>query len=403
LYVLRHPFLSTPFFFKKKIRFIDCGIRPATSAEAEWLQDYIRKSNNTAAQQSVNAARLASEQAENQRAEDRSDEDDEDDSEGAGSSGNVSKRNSFVLGTNATAAPGALSSAAVTASLNGVAAAAAASGSGMKSPVLYHEELSDKTPTAANLLAHAQAAPRPGAFPTQATIRRHAGHEGALTIPSGLPGAPPNAFTSPSQPSATAGSIRHLPHFPSIEDALGSNPSNSTHSVIAREVWGWFLDHLDALLESVRYFRFDQFEMHVRSFWMNLTGSHREVVHAPAIAGLMAKGDAIVYDVSRFHRTPAQCTIPFIISLQEILETLRSQLLSTIPQQALTSLRGLADKMEKILLVSLENYGNTFLEPKVELGARFGHLVCKYPPLFFFFGYHHLWMHGGASAMIQLL
>ena len=33
--------------------------------------------------------------------------------------------------------------------------------------------------------------------------------------------------------------------------------------------------------------------------------------------------------------------------------------------------------MEKILLVSLEGYGNTFVEPKVELGARFGHLVCE--------------------------
>lgn len=34
--------------------------------------------------------------------------------------------------------------------------------------------------------------------------------------------------------------------------------------------------------------------------------------------------------------------------------------------------------MEKILLVALENYGNTFVEPKVELGARFGHLVREY-------------------------
>lgn len=32
--------------------------------------------------------------------------------------------------------------------------------------------------------------------------------------------------------------------------------------------------------------------------------------------------------------------------------------------------------MEKILLIALENYGSTFVEPKVELGARFGHLVC---------------------------
>ena len=59
------------------------------------------------------------------------------------------------------------------------------------------------------------------------------------------------------------------------------------------------------------------------------------------------------------------------------MEQLRSQLLSSIPASSLSSLRQLADKMEKILLVSLEGYGNTFVEPKVELGARFGHLVCK--------------------------
>lgn len=57
---------------------------------------------------------------------------------------------------------------------------------------------------------------------------------------------------------------------------------------------------------------------------------------------------------------------------------LRSQMLSPISPQSLGGLRQLADKMEKILLVALENYGNTFVEPKVELGARFGHLVCAY-------------------------
>lgn len=52
-------------------------------------------------------------------------------------------------------------------------------------------------------------------------------------------------------------------------------------------------------------------------------------------------------------------------------------MLSPIPAASLSSLRQLALKMEKILLVALEHYGNTFVEPKVELGARFGHLVCK--------------------------
>lgn len=52
--------------------------------------------------------------------------------------------------------------------------------------------------------------------------------------------------------------------------------------------------------------------------------------------------------------------------------------MAPIPTAALSSLRGLADQMEKVLLLALENYGSTFVEPKVELGARFGHLVCEY-------------------------
>jgi regulatory factor X len=301
-----------------------CGIRPATSAEAEWLQDYIHKSNNNAGQPSVNAARLAQEQAEAaNRSEERSDEDDDDDSEGVNSAIG-SKRNSLTLSND------------------------------IKSAV-FTNDLSDKTPTAATLLSQVQSAQRPpGTFPPQASIRRHPQQEPALTVQSHSPQTTngPVPYLSPQQVL----SVRQFPHFPSIEDAVGA--SSTHHTVLAREVWGWFQDHLDALLESVRSFRFDQFEMHLRSFWTSLGGPHREIVHAPAIAGLMAKADAIVYD--------------------EILEILRSQMLSPITAASLSSLRQLANKMEKILLAALENYGNTFVEPKVELGARFGHLVLRF-------------------------
>ncbi|KAF7352782.1 RFX-type winged-helix domain-containing protein [Mycena venus] len=220
-----------------------CGIRPATSAEAEWLQDYIHKSNNNAGQAAANAgnARLASE---SNRSEDRSDEDEDEDSEGASSAMN-SKRNSLTLGAD------------------------------LKGPT-FSADLSDKTPTAATLSNQAAQRP-PGSYPLQASIRRHPPQEG------GAWGQQPT-------------SVRQFPHFPSIEEAVGVN-STSPHGIAAREVWGWFQDHLDSLLESVRSFRFDQFEMHLRTFWSSLGGNHREVVHAPAIAGLMAKADAIVYDV----------------------------------------------------------------------------------------------------------
>lgn len=160
----------------------------------------------------------------------------------------------------------------------------------------FADELSDKTPTAASLLSQAQSSARPtGSFPAHASIRRHPQAEPNLTLQAHSPSpANTSAYLSPAQNM----SVRHLPHFPSIEDAVAN--STSSHGMAAREVWGWFQDHLDALLESVRSFRFDQFEMHLRTFWINLSGVHREIVHAPAIAGLMARADAIVYDVCFF-------------------------------------------------------------------------------------------------------
>ncbi|KAJ6539354.1 hypothetical protein B0H19DRAFT_1213317 [Mycena capillaripes] len=298
-----------------------CGIRPATSAEAEWLQDYIHKSNNNAGQ-SV-AARQANDHSESStRSEDRSDEDEDEDSEGVNSAVGGSKRNSLTLGAET------------------------------KGPIFSHD-LSDKTPTAATLQAQAAQRP-PGSYPLQAPIRRHPTQDGGLGVQSH---SPPSTNNGPYLATQQPTSVRQFPHFPSIEEAVGVN-STSPHGIAAREVWGWFQDHLDSLLESVRSFRFDQFEMHLRTFWSSLGGNHREVVHAPAIAGLMAKADAIVYD--------------------EILEILRSQMLSPITPASLASLRQLANKMEKILLVALESYGNTFVEPKVELGARFGHLVLRF-------------------------
>lgn len=220
----------------------DCGIRPATSSEAEWLQDYIRKSNNHAAQSSINVAR-ALDQSDNSGREDDDDDDGGDESEGPVPSNHLGggPKRSLSLG-NPRMHP-------------------------------FPDEQSEKTPNAAAMLSQAQA--------QAASMREHQRSAHANVAPFGSHDVP----------------VRNLPNFPNIEEAIGSN-STSPQSVAAREVWGWFLDHLDALLDSVRTYRFDQFEMHLRSFWAGLSGPHREVVHAPAVAGLMAKADAILYDVS---------------------------------------------------------------------------------------------------------
>ena len=249
-------------------RSTDCGIRPATSTEAEFLQDYIRKSNNTAAQPSVNAARLASEQAEGGKG---SDEEEDDESDGP-SSATGSKRNSLNLSAS----------------------------NGGKGPVLFPDE---KTPTAASLLSQAQQRPASSSFPVQAPIRRHASAaDGTLPVPSAAEGSVPLPVASTGQVL----SVRQMVNFPSIDEAVGVN-STSPQGILAREVWGWFQDHLDSLLDSMRSFRFDAFELSIRAFWPKLSHPHREVIHAPAVAGLMAKADAIVYDVRVSH--PSRPTI----------------------------------------------------------------------------------------------
>ncbi|KAJ3539777.1 hypothetical protein NMY22_g4582 [Coprinellus aureogranulatus] len=298
---------------------VNCGIRPATQAESDWLREYVAKSNAQA-----NAARQNKEQeAQDRNGDGRSDDDDEDDSEPGSAAG--SKRSSLILSGDAVQA------------------------------FQVHDEMSDKTPTAANLLSQAQSSQRPTAY-HEASIRRHPQHGGGIELQAHSP-ASASASASYMSPAQNL-KVSQLPSFPSIEDAIGSTGGNTPHNVAAREIWASFQIHLDSLLDCMRSYRTDQFEIKIRSFWSALNSTHREIVHAPAIAGIMARADAILYD--------------------EILEFIRSQMLSAIPSQALNSLRQLAGKMEKVLLFSLEGYGNTFVEPKVELGARFGHLVLRY-------------------------
>ncbi|KAF9510815.1 hypothetical protein BS47DRAFT_1373229 [Hydnum rufescens UP504] len=293
-----------------------CGIRPATAAEAEWLQDFIKRTNNhRAAANSRPASQSGRSSATDDSPEDEEDDGDEIQPNGA--------RNHLSI-----------------------------NGGGRKSPVLF--SIDDKTPTVGGNLSAAQGSLPHHAtgFRNEAQIRRRSppSAQQNVVVSSNVPSHMRNALNGngngPLQQRQSQ-SVRSLHNFPTIEEALGTS-SQSSHGVVAREVWRWFEEHLDSLTRE--------------SFWSGLSGEHREVVHAPAVAGLMARADAVVYD--------------------EILEILRSQMLTSIPPHTLSSLRQLADKMEKVLLLALENYGNTFVEPKVELGARFGHLVLRFLDIF---------------------
>ncbi|KAG8970623.1 hypothetical protein FRC05_000559 [Tulasnella sp. 425] len=369
-----------------------CGIRPATVAEAEFLQDFVRRTTNhaaIAASSRRGAAAVAAYQA--AAGGNGSDEEDDQDSEVLSSAaGGLADSESssvapttFGFGDTHSNAPSPLVLSNTPHPLT--------LGGGPKSPTLYSLLADDKTPTTNTLLSAHQAAGLNGRTANngltygmghaQIMGRRGVGSGDSQVSPSNAaPGSRPGTSSGFAAGSATPVSVRSLPNFPFINEALGidskssgnadgssgdnasagspfSQNGGSPHHQAAIHAWRSLECHLDGLLESVRGWRFDQFEIHVRTFWASLSGDYREVVHAPAVAGLVVRADAVVYD--------------------EILEILRTQMLATIPPHSLASLRQLAEKMEKILLLALEGYGNTFVEPKVELGARFGHLVLR--------------------------
>jgi regulatory factor X len=209
----------------------------------------------------------------------------EDDEEDEDSEGHTSKRNSLAL--------------------PGTAPQVLQSNAGAKNPKSsFDMDLSDKTPTSNTLMSSAQQAAAVLAAQQKPGLAGHASIRRQSTIPeastlAARPSPPSQAFSEQFIAPNQRASVRQLPNFPTVEEALGPS-STSVQGQIAREVWGWFENHLDMLLDSARSLKFDLFEIHLRNFWQGLSGDHREVVHAPAMAGLMSRADAMVYDVGTY-------------------------------------------------------------------------------------------------------
>ncbi|KAI5481142.1 hypothetical protein MNV49_005577 [Pseudohyphozyma bogoriensis] len=155
--------------------------------------------------------------------------------------------------------------------------------------------------------------------------------------------------------------VSQLVGFPSVGEVLGVDLSggSAVDEEVARKVWESFGEHCGKLVESVRNYRFDQFEIHMRNWWSSLTYQQKDVVQHPTISQLIYRADAVVYGA--------------------VLEFLHSQVLVDLPPQTFASLRGLADNMERIKSISLAGFdGTSFPGPAIELSARFGHLLTRH-------------------------
>ncbi|KAM0751110.1 hypothetical protein T439DRAFT_288432 [Meredithblackwellia eburnea MCA 4105] len=149
-----------------------------------------------------------------------------------------------------------------------------------------------------------------------------------------------------------------LAGFPSLEEALQAVNGTVDQSLVF-SFWQLFATHCSSLLENVRAFRFDHFELSLRSWWSSLDANQRTIVHCPGVSELIYRADAAVYN--------------------DVLEFLHAQLLVNLPSQTFLNLRGLADNMERIMTSALSTFNDpAFQGPKVELAARFGHLVTRH-------------------------
>lgn len=161
----------------------------------------------------------------------------------------------------------------------------------------------------------------------------------------------------PETPKTTRPNFESLMTLPNLEELLSQHMAHEIDHQKARVFWSMYVEHAQSLLESVKSYRFDQFELTIRTFWSNLDSNVRECVTHSTMMSLIHRADAVIYD--------------------EILDYLHSQTLRQMLQQDFGSLRQLAQNMEQVIIAALASYPNHFVGPKIELAARFGHLVIR--------------------------
>lgn len=163
--------------------------------------------------------------------------------------------------------------------------------------------------------------------------------------------------SQPQTPRTARPSFRQSMPLPNLEEALNQPMAHDLDHQNARDFWAMYTEHSKSLLESVKNYRFDQFELTLRTFWTSLDSTQRACVTHSVMMSLVYRADAVVYD--------------------EILDYLHAQTRNQMPQQAFGSLRQLAQNMEQVIIAALDNFASAFVGPKIELAARFGHLVVR--------------------------
>ncbi|ODO08517.1 hypothetical protein L198_00247 [Cryptococcus wingfieldii CBS 7118] len=147
-----------------------------------------------------------------------------------------------------------------------------------------------------------------------------------------------------------------LPGFPTLSVAAELGNEVSMESL--QSFWNSFCQHEEIIVECIRGYHFDQYEMNCRTFWNSLPPSLVQVCLHPVISSMITEAMLVCYD--------------------HIVGILLDKLTSPCPVTSQCSLRALADNLEAIMEESLGIFPQNFSESKVEMSARVAHLFLRF-------------------------
>lgn len=148
-----------------------------------------------------------------------------------------------------------------------------------------------------------------------------------------------------------------VPDFPTLTEALVIAPELSTSHV--QSVWTDFERCCTALVNAAEGRRFDTLEQLIHRIYEQSTDDFekKQIFEHPVFATTMLRGEAAVYNA--------------------VLASVGKLVGSMVPQPVFAALRYLVENMERIIVKAAEQLNAAVVGPKIELAARFAHLLGR--------------------------
>ena len=175
-----------------------------------------------------------------------------------------------------------------------------------------------------------------------------------------------------SMPAFTHAEPPRLPSsWPQLDPlALAAFPDGGQ---AVESLWHRYGQHGLALLAAIDALAIDRFELHLRGFFDKLSELERQLAQHSLLASMMLRADACIFDEILGRLSVRMQCVQSALIMQSLMVIRKAALAAAVFAQ----LRALSGGMEQVVISSLNGYDQSFVSPKVELAARFGHLVSR--------------------------